>query len=99
MPAAQVRKEPLLGFGGQAREHGADFNLHGLAVAVQVAATVEIVFVNHGPPAQPLRTEHEVKRLADRGLANVVATDQESMPGKIHDAFRDPPEIPRQKSP
>ena len=39
---------------------------------------MEVVLVDDGPPVEPLKAQHEVERLADRGLAHRVAAHQQA---------------------
>lgn len=80
VPSPKMTVKPKLGLLRKIRQHGLDANLDRLLLIVEIAATMEIVLVNHWSPIEAFRPQNEVKSLANGGLPDVVAADEECMP-------------------
>jgi hypothetical protein len=83
----------------QVEQDGFDLDLHGIAIFIEITSVIKIMLLDDRPPEQALRSQHQFKRLADRGLADVVAADQKRVAVEINNAMRDAPEIRDGQSP
>ncbi len=61
-----------------------DADVDRCIVVAHITGGMEVVLVYDRPPAKPLWPKNQVERLAHRGLADVVAADQQRVTGKGH---------------
>jgi hypothetical protein len=93
IPPPKMAVKSKLGFLRKIGQHGLDAYLDRLLLTVEIATAMKVVLVDDGPAIEPLRPQHEVDGLANRGFSDVIAADQKRVSCQVHDAMGNAPEI------
>ena len=77
IPSSEVRAEAPLGLVAKVGQDDPDSDRNRRSLFSDVGRGVEVVLVDGRPAVEPLRAEGQIQCLADGGLADIVATDED----------------------